>query len=79
MFQKFPNFQNFQIFKSLNFKKYSEIRGATSISDAFILILPLVPEMMIHDHMRTFNKKSFSFDEKYDVANYDEDDDTFTT
>ena len=36
MFQNFSNFQNFQIFKFQNFKKYSEIRGATSISDAFI-------------------------------------------
>ena len=36
MFQNFPNFQIFQISKVQNFKKYSEIRGATSISDAFI-------------------------------------------
>ena len=36
MFQNFPNFQIFQISKFQNFKKYSEIRGATSISDAFI-------------------------------------------
>ena len=47
-FQFFPNFKNcskffkcskffnFKIFKFQNFKKYSEIRGATSISDAFI-------------------------------------------
>ena len=37
MFQNFPNFPNFQIFKFKNFKKYSELRGATSISDAFFL------------------------------------------
>ena len=38
MFQNFPNVQNCQISKFLNFKiskKYSDIRGATSISDAF--------------------------------------------
>ena len=34
MFQKFSNFQ---IFKFQNFKKYSQIRVATSISDAFIM------------------------------------------
>ena len=36
MLQNSPNFQNFQISKFLDFKKYSEIRGATRISDAFI-------------------------------------------
>ena len=36
-FLNVPSFQNFQISKFQNFKKYSEIRGATSISDAFIL------------------------------------------
>ena len=35
MLQNSPNFQNFHISKFQNFKKYSEIRGATSISDAF--------------------------------------------
>ena len=35
MFKIFPIFQ---IFKFQNFKKYSEIRGATSISDAFIVL-----------------------------------------
>ena len=35
-FSKFSKFSNFQIFKFQNFKKYSEICGATSISDAFI-------------------------------------------
>ena len=35
MFKTFPHFENFQILKFQNFKKYSEIRGATSISDAF--------------------------------------------
>ena len=34
-FSKFSKFSNFQIFKFQNFKKYSELRGATSISDAF--------------------------------------------
>ena len=37
----FQNFQNFQIFEFQNFKKYSEICGATSISDAFILFVPI--------------------------------------
>ena len=46
---------------------------------AMFLILPMVLEMMMHDHVRTFYQKSFRFDEKYDVANYDEDDDTSTT
>ena len=38
MFPNFPKFKNFQILnlKFQNFKKYSEIRGAISISDAFI-------------------------------------------
>ena len=35
-FSKFLKLSNFKIFKFQNFKKYSEIRGATSISDAFI-------------------------------------------
>ena len=54
MFQKvskFSNFSNFQIFKFQNFKKYSEIRGATSISDAFIyyvLIVSRISRMKIH-------------------------------
>ena len=46
---------------------------------AIFFILPMVLKMMMHDHMRTFYQKSFRFDEKYDVANYDEDDDTSTT
>ena len=33
----FQNFPIFLISKFLNFKKYSEIRGATSISDAFFI------------------------------------------
>ena len=48
----FQNFQNFQILK-----KYSEIRGATSISDAFIITIITSSSFIIQKCARANGRK----------------------